>query len=154
MTKPLGLILFIVLIWKLIGWPCLLGILTVIAAQAITALVVRALLRWERVYREATDGKLQKVSQFVESIRHLRWYGWQDAWFEDLMESRQHELNLRIITTFWNIITNFVNMFASSLFPVAAFYAYTVLARQLLRIDIAFPAIDLFRIWKIVFANF
>ena len=144
--KPLGLILSVVLIWRLIGWPCLLGVLTVFAAQAINALIARALLRWEGVRRTATDGKLQKISQFVEAIRHLRWYGWQDAWLKDIMGARQRELNLRIITSLLNIMIDFTNFFASGLFPVAAFYAYTSLAGLPLRIDIAFPAIELFRL--------
>ncbi|OCK85996.1 P-loop containing nucleoside triphosphate hydrolase protein [Lepidopterella palustris CBS 459.81] len=145
-TKPLGLLLSIVLVWRLIGWPCLLGILTVLAAQVINTFIARALLRWERKRRTATDGKLQKISQFVEAIRNLRWYGWQDAWLKDIMEARQHELNLRIVTMLWSILISFMNTFASNLFPVAAFYAYTILAGLPLRIDIAFPALDLFRL--------
>ena len=39
---------------------------------------------------------------------------------------------------------SFTNTFASGSFPVAAFYAYTVLARRPLRIEIAFPALQLF----------
>lgn len=38
----------------------------------------------------------------------------------------------------------FINTFASGLFPVVAFYAYTVWAGLPLRIDIAFPALQLF----------
>jgi ABC-type multidrug transport system fused ATPase/permease subunit len=60
------------------------------------------------------------------------------------MEARQHELNLRIITSIWRIMIHFVNMFSSMMFPVAAFYAYTVLAGRPLRVDIAFPALQLF----------
>ena len=60
------------------------------------------------------------------------------------MESRQHELNLRIITSIWKILISFTNTFASGMFPVAAFYAYTVWAGQPLRVDIAFPALQLF----------
>lgn len=143
-TKPLGLILSIVLIWRLIGWPCLIGVLTIFVAQAINALITRALLRWERIRRKATDGKLQKIAQFVEAIRHLRWYGWQDFWQAQIMEARQRELNLRIITSLWNILIAFTNTFASGMFPVVAFYAYTVWAHQPLRIDVAFPALQLF----------
>jgi len=133
-----------VLIWRLIGWPCLIGVLTVFLAQVINALITRALLRWERIRRKATDGKLQKISQFVEAIRHLRWYGWQDFWKAQIMEARQHELNLRILTSLWNMLIAFTNTFASGMFPVVAFYAYTVWAGQPLRIDVAFPALQLF----------
>ena len=143
-TKPIGLVVSVVLIWRLIGWPCLFGVVTVLLAQAINALITKALLGWERRRRKATDIKLQKISQFVEAIRHLRWYGWQDFWQEQIMIARQHELNLRIVTRLWSIMISFTNTFASGMFPVAAFYAYTVWANQPLRIDIAFPALQLF----------
>ncbi len=113
-------------------------------AQALNAIITRILLRWEKTRRKATDDKLQKITQFVEAIRHLRWYGWQDFWQEQIMESRQHELNLRIITSLWRSAISFINSFSSGLFPVAAFYAYTVWAGQPLRVDVAFPALQLF----------
>lgn len=142
--KPLGLIIAIVLVWKLFGPSCFLGILAILVAQAVNAIVYRTLLRWERVRRLATDARLQITSQFVEALRHLRWYGWQDHWYRQVMDARQSELNLRIITNLWNILIRFVNTFASGLFPVVALYAYTLLAGHPLRIDIIFPALQLF----------
>lgn len=142
--QPLGLILAVFLIWRLMGWACLVGVLTVVIAQMVNAIIARVLLQWERTRRHATDNKLQMISQFVEAIRHLRWYGWQDSWLGHIMEARQHELNLRVVTSLWSAMISFVNTFASGMFPVAAFYAYTILAGKPLRIDIAFPAIQLF----------
>ncbi|KAI9742860.1 MAG: hypothetical protein M1818_003589 [Claussenomyces sp. TS43310] len=143
-TRPLGVFLSLVLLWRLIGWSCIIGVLTVFIAQAINALIARTLLQWERLRRGATDVKLKKVSEFVEAVRHLRWYGWQDAWLSHIMGARQRELNLRIVTSLWSILISFTNIFASGIFPVVAFYAYTTLAGQPLRIDIAFPALQLF----------
>ena len=114
------------------------------AAQAINALIARALPRWERIRKIATDNKLQIISQFVEAIRHLRWYEWQDAWLGQIMEAKQHELNLRVVTSIWSILINFTSTFASGMFPVAAFYDYTDLAGQPPRIHFAFPALQLF----------
>ena len=108
------------------------------------ALIARLLLRWERKRRAATDSRLQKTNQFVEAIRHLRWYGWQDIWRDQIMESRQQELRYLMIARVWGIMISFTNTFASGMFPVVAFYAYTALAGQPLRIDIAFPALQLF----------
>lgn len=142
--KPLGLIIAMVLVWNLIGSSCLLGIMAILIAQAINAIIIRILLRAERVRRLATDARLQVSSQFVEAIRHLRWYGWQNHWLRHVMSARQSELNLRIITSLWNALIGFVNAFASGLFPVVALYAYTLLAGNPLRIDIIFPALQLF----------
>ena len=138
--------LSVVLIWRLIGWPCLFGVFTVTLAQGINVLITRILLQKERTRRTATDSKLQKVTEYVGAIRPLRWYGWQDFWQHQIMQARQHELNLRIGTSLWGILIGFTNNLASGMFPVAAFYAYTVLAGQSLRVDIAFPALQLFTI--------
>ncbi|KAL8690584.1 MAG: hypothetical protein Q9218_004004 [Villophora microphyllina] len=141
---PLSLVLSIVLVWKLIGWPCLFGVVTVVVAQSVNVLITRILLQYERERRKVTDGKLKKITQYVAAIRHLRWYGWQDFWQEQVMQARQKELKFMVITGFWRALINFANYLASGLFPVAAFYAYTALAGEPLRIDIAFPALQLF----------
>ena len=138
------MVLSVILVWKLIGWPCLIGVLTIFISQGLNANITKYLLKWERLRRKATDTKLQKITQFVEAIRHLRWYGWQDFWAKEIMDSRQKELNLLIVTKLVFTTITFINTFASGLFPVAAFYAYTVWAGLPLRIDIAFPALQLF----------
>jgi ABC-type multidrug transport system fused ATPase/permease subunit len=142
--KPLGLVISIVLVWQLFGPSCFLGVLTVLVAQVINAFITRTLFRWERIRRKATDTRLQITSQFVEALRHLRWYGWQDHWINQVMESRDKELHLRVITSLWMIMISSVNAFASGAFPVVALYAYTMLAGHPLRIDIIFPALQLF----------
>ncbi|KAE8144446.1 ABC transporter [Aspergillus avenaceus] len=142
--KPLGLVIATMLVWKLLGPSCFLGILAIVVAQLLNVLITRMLLRRERVRRLATDTRLQITSQFVEALRHLRWYGWQNHWLHQVMEARQSELNLRIITSLFNVSIRFVNSFASGLFPVVALYAYTLLAGHPLRIDIIFPALQLF----------
>jgi hypothetical protein len=116
----------------------------VVIAQALNALYARALLYWERRLRLATDDKFHKISQLVEAIRHLRYYGWQDVWLGRIMVTRQHELNLKIVTSIWRALITCTNMLASGLFPVVAFWAYTVLTDKPLRVDVAFPALQLF----------
>ncbi|KAF1982683.1 ABC bile acid transporter-like protein [Aulographum hederae CBS 113979] len=143
-TQPLMLVISIILVWRLIGWSCLIGVVTVVFAQAINAMIARSLISWEKTRRLATDDKLHKITQLVESIRHLRWYGWQNSWLSGIMEARQHELNIRIVTSSLQTLINFTNTFSSGMFPVVAFYAYTVWAGQPLRVDIAFPALQLF----------
>ena len=60
------------------------------------------------------------------------------------MNARQHELNLRVLTSIWSILVGFTNTLANGMFPVAAFWAYATLVGKPLRIDITFPALQLF----------
>ena len=143
-SNPLKLVLSVSLIWKLIGWPCLMGALTVLVAQIINIFLTRALLRWERTRRTATDTKLQKITQYVVAIRYLRLTAWQDFWQDGITEARQRELNLRVITNLLGIIIGFTNNASCGMFPVVAFWAYVSLAGKPLRVDVAFPALQLF----------
>ncbi|KAI1005724.1 Pleiotropic ABC efflux transporter of multiple drugs [Podosphaera aphanis] len=143
-TLPLKVVFSVLLIWRLLGWSCLVGIVTVLLAQLINLLFARVLISWEQERKLATDTKLHQISQFVSAIRHLRYYAWQDVWLKGIMVARQKELRLRVVTSLWGILISFTNSLASYMFPVVAFWALTTLSGQPLRIDIAFPALQLF----------
>lgn len=70
-TQPLGLVLSIIAVWKLLGWPCFIGVIAVFIGQALNVLVLKALLYYERQRRTASDTKLHKITQLVESIRYV-----------------------------------------------------------------------------------
>ncbi|PQE13502.1 ABC transporter protein [Rutstroemia sp. NJR-2017a WRK4] len=144
--KPLELILAIIAALYLLSWSCLIAAVTIVIGQAINALVIKVLIYYEKQRRVATDGKLHKTTQLVDSIRHLRWYGWQEVWLQRIMESRQAELVLFVITAIWRITMGFVLQLSGRMFPVAAFFIYCVWVGKPLRIDIAFPALQLFSI--------
>jgi ABC-type multidrug transport system fused ATPase/permease subunit len=144
-TIPLQIVVVIIILWKMLGWACLLGALTIIFAQLATAGLARILLKWERRRRSATDQRLQIASQFVESIRHLRWYGWQDEWQAKIIEKRQDELDLIWKTRIWQLWILLTSAISRAMFPVIAFFAFTALTKQPLRVDIAFPALSLFQ---------
>ncbi|EED14796.1 ABC bile acid transporter, putative [Talaromyces stipitatus ATCC 10500] len=144
LDKPVGLLIAVVLVWDLFGPSCFLGVLTVVFAQVINGFVTRYLLQWGRTRRAVTDARLQISSQFVEALRHLRWYGWQDHWLRQVMEARQKELNVQIITNLLEVAINVVQVFTSGVFPVVALYGYTILAGHPLSIDVIFPALQLF----------
>ncbi|KAF2105786.1 hypothetical protein BDV96DRAFT_655260 [Lophiotrema nucula] len=145
-TKPAGAIFATLLIWRMLGWACLLGVLALLATQSINVVIARFQIYFEKKRRTATDTKLQRTSQFIESIRHLRWYGWQESWLKGILEARQTELNYRVIQIIFTTTLAFVLRFGAGLFPAVAFYAFTSLAGKDLHVDLIFPAIDLFNL--------
>ncbi|CRK46371.1 hypothetical protein BN1723_007025 [Verticillium longisporum] len=143
-VKPLQFIVSLVLVWQLVGWPCLVGIACILVAQVLNAFFIRKVFQNERVRRVAVDERLQATSQFVEGIRHLRWYDWQSKWVDRIMDTRQRELARMVTTRLWVIGISTLNIASGALFPVATFFAYTVLAKKPLTVGIAFPALQLF----------
>ncbi|KAK0831614.1 hypothetical protein LTR73_002997 [Friedmanniomyces endolithicus] len=143
--KPLSCVLSITLVVRFLGWSSLVAVLVLVVCQVINVVLARLMLHFEKRRRKATDAKLQVITQFVEAIRHLRWYGWQGAWLEQILDARQKELKLKVITNIWNLCISFVNTLGLDLTPVVAFFAYTVIAGKPLRVDVAFPAMQLFQ---------
>ncbi|KAK1083320.1 hypothetical protein LTR48_006368 [Friedmanniomyces endolithicus] len=143
--KPLSCVLSITLVVRFLGWSSLVAVLVLVVCQVINVVLARLMLHFEKRRRKATDAKLQVITQFVEAIRHLRWYGWQGAWLEQILDARQKELKLKVVTNIWNLCISFVNTLGLDLTPVVAFFAYTVIAGKPLRVDVAFPAMQLFQ---------
>jgi ABC-type multidrug transport system fused ATPase/permease subunit len=145
-TQPAGAIFATLLIWRMLGWACLFGVVALAASQVVNIIIARFQIHFEKKRRVATDEKLQRTTQFIESIRHLRWYGWQGSWMKGILESRQKELHLRIVQIIFSTSLAFMLRFGSGLFPAVAFYAFTVWEGKPLRVDLIFPAIDLFNL--------
>ncbi|KAK5110657.1 hypothetical protein LTR62_005697 [Meristemomyces frigidus] len=144
-TKPLSCVFSIALVINFLGWSSLVAVAVLVVCQIVNAILARIMISYEKKRRAATDAKLSVITQFVEAIRHLRWYGWQDTWLEQIMAARQKELNLKIVTNCWNVAISFFNTLGLDLTPVVAFGAYTLITGKPLRVDIAFPAMQLFQ---------
>ncbi|KAK4199978.1 putative ATP-dependent permease [Triangularia verruculosa] len=143
-TKPFNFVFSVYLIWKILGSAALSGALVILLGMAINVLLMKVFVNIERTRRSITDVKLQRTSQFVESIRHLRWYDWQDAWLERIMDSRRAELVKRATANIISLFIKTINSLVGFLFPLAAFLAYTLISKKPLTVDVAFPALDLF----------
>jgi ABC-type multidrug transport system fused ATPase/permease subunit len=141
---PLSVLFSMGLVVNYLGWSAMIAVAVVVGAQLISAGLARIMIYIESKRRVATDKKLQVIGQFVEALRHLRWYGWQGSWLTQVLDARQKELNLRVISSCVSLLISFVNTLSLDCTPVVAFYAYTVIAKKHLTVDIAFPALSLF----------
>jgi len=83
------------------GPSVLLGVAVLATSQGINVFVARAVRNREKIRRKHTDTRLQETSQYVEAIRHLRWYGWHQHWMSKITTARQSELNWKIWVSLW-----------------------------------------------------
>jgi ABC-type multidrug transport system fused ATPase/permease subunit len=141
---PVGLVIALWMIWNLLGPSCLVGISILIACQILTVIIARFQMRWRKYEKRAKDDRVHSTSTFIEVIRHLRWYAWQDAWLSKVFEIRQHELNVRAVRTFLSFSMYVTTTCAGALFPTISLVAYAAIGKQPLRIDLIFPALQLF----------
>jgi ABC-type multidrug transport system fused ATPase/permease subunit len=141
---PIGLVLSVTLIWKLLGPSCFLGVISLLVGQLLNFLLTRIIIKWRKVRKQAADARIQISSEYIEVLRHLRWYGWHGHWLSQVFEARQHELNVRIVLMILNTLYTVISLISTAVFPILAFWAYTYLAGNTLRVDVIFPALRLF----------
>jgi ABC-type multidrug transport system fused ATPase/permease subunit len=142
---PVGIIMACVLIWKILGPSCFLGLVVLFVSQGLNMYFTKILLRWKRNQKTTADARTQATVQFIEVIRHLRWYGWQNHWLEQVLKARMHELKAKAKAMALSVgITN-TDALGRNLFPVVALYSYTYLAGNSLSINTIFPALQCFQ---------
>lgn len=143
-NAPFGLIISIVLSWNLLGWTVMIAIGIILIGQLLNIIMAKMMITWEKRRRSATDKRLHSCSQYIELLRHARWYGFHEHWMTGVLDARQKELHLRLITMLLKSVIIFVNQLSIRFLPVIAFAAYIKITKQELRVEIAFPALQLF----------
>lgn len=141
---PLGIVFSATLIWKLLGPSCFLGLVALLISQLLNYWLIKWSIKLGKTLKTARDKRIQSTGQFIEVIRHLRWYGWQDHWLNQVQDNRIVELNIRFKNAMVNVLMTFLNAVSRCMFPVIALYSYTYLAGHELRVDLIFPALSLF----------
>lgn len=142
-TKPLEAAMAMVAVWSILGWASILGVAWVLIIQALSGMLIPRLMAQEHRRRMETDMRLQVTSQFIETIRHLRWYGWQSHWAGRVMDARRRELRQKIYTGLWMLVIATISNSGASLLSAVSFFAYTYLAGHSLTVEVAFPALQL-----------
>ncbi|KAF1852237.1 P-loop containing nucleoside triphosphate hydrolase protein [Cucurbitaria berberidis CBS 394.84] len=66
-------------LYHLLGWPSLIGVLTLILLTPLPALLSQRMSRIQQTVLRATDSRLSTISEFLQSIRTVKYLGWERA---------------------------------------------------------------------------
>lgn len=88
---PICTTIAMVFLYRMLGWPSLFGVLTLICLTPLPALASRKVSRIQRSVMQATDVRLSKISEYLNSIRTLKYFGWEPAALQRINDSRSVE---------------------------------------------------------------
>jgi ABC-type multidrug transport system fused ATPase/permease subunit len=143
---PIAIVFATVLIWTFVGPSCFIAIIAVFISQIVTYFLAKVVVKLRLKTKIAKDKRLQVTSQFIEVIRHLRYYSWTDYWLEQLYDARNEELRRRVHSFVAGATMFVVSQFTTVMFPVIALASYTIMTKKPLSIEIIFPALQLFNL--------
>ncbi|OTA77722.1 hypothetical protein M434DRAFT_382711 [Hypoxylon sp. CO27-5] len=66
-------------LYQLLGWPSLVGVAVLLSLTPLSAQFSKRQSRLHRFVMEATDSRLSKISEYLNSIRTLKFFAWEDV---------------------------------------------------------------------------
>ncbi|KAI1460349.1 abc transporter [Annulohypoxylon moriforme] len=66
-------------LYQLLGWPSLIGVGVLLSLSPLPALFSGRQSRLHRFVMETTDSRLSKISEYLHSIRTLKFFAWEDV---------------------------------------------------------------------------
>lgn len=90
-SGPISTTIAMVFLYQMLGWPSLFGVLTLVCLTPLPALASRKVSRIQRSVMQATDARLSKISEYLNSIRTLKYFGWEPAAMNRINEVRSIE---------------------------------------------------------------
>ncbi|KAB8266731.1 P-loop containing nucleoside triphosphate hydrolase protein [Aspergillus minisclerotigenes] len=87
-AAPIATTVAVIFLYRMLGWPSLFGVSALLCLSPLPALASRRVSRIQRSVMRATDVRLSKISEYLNSIRTLKYFGWEHAAMESINEAR------------------------------------------------------------------
>ncbi|GAB1199270.1 hypothetical protein APSETT444_008616 [Aspergillus pseudonomiae] len=87
-AAPIATTVAVIFLYRMLGWPSLFGVSALLCLSPLSALASRRVSRIQRSVMQATDVRLSKISEYLSSIRTLKYFGWEHAAMDSINEAR------------------------------------------------------------------
>lgn len=146
---PITVIIAIIYLYRLLGWPSLFGVAALFLLSPVPTLASRRVSRIQRSVMQATDARISKITEYLGSIRTLKYFGWEPAMEKEVDVLRQVE-QARV----WRRnLTAGVIALAGDLLPMMSllvtFSAVVLLTNKKLDAPKAFTALSIMEILRV-----
>ncbi|KAF2071300.1 hypothetical protein CYY_007375, partial [Polysphondylium violaceum] len=116
LSVPIQIIICIVLLYQLIKWSTFVGFGTLVLFFPLNFLVGMKAAKINEQVMAVKDERASKVSEAIQSIRVLKFYGWARLMYDRIMAIRLREVELikkelvlnAFLTFFWEVVPDFV----------------------------------------------
>ncbi|KAK8051250.1 ATP-dependent bile acid permease, partial [Apiospora rasikravindrae] len=142
---PIGTMVALVGMYKLLDWPALVGIAIMGVLSPVGVVLAQRMVGLQRKERQIQDSRISAITEYLTSIRAVKYFAWENAVVKRISQIRLGEQNL-----IWKVNMNYVLInFLTEAVPIASllmmFTLHVTTRNQPLTADIAFTAITLIR---------
>ncbi|KAG2735537.1 hypothetical protein G9P44_001751 [Scheffersomyces stipitis] len=144
----LMLVICIGLLYNLLGWSALAGSVSIIALLPVNYRIANWVSKLQEDMLAITDKRIQKLNETFQSIRIIKFFAWEDKFFESVMGIRNEELSYLKWRSFVWCLGGMVWFLTPTLITLISFYCYTIVEGNTLTASIAFTSLSLFTLLR------
>lgn len=135
-------------LYQLLGWSALVGASVICVTGPANYYFAKYLGNLQKAMLAITDKRIQKLNETLQSIRIIKFFAWEDNFFEDIMNLRNQELQkLRRRCIMW-VLSSTIWLLTPTLITVFSFYCYIMIEGKPLTAPVAFTALSLFTLLR------
>lgn len=90
-SGPVGCIVALISLYRIIGWPCLVGLAITFLGPPITAWISDRIAAAEEDAKDAQDARISLSTEYFRSIKIVKYFGWEDAVASQMEAVRDEE---------------------------------------------------------------
>ncbi|KAF9106720.1 hypothetical protein BGX27_009048 [Mortierella sp. AM989] len=145
---PLQITLAILLLYRVLGWPALAGVVTMACFIPFNLFLTKKVEKIQDDLMKATDKRSELMNELLQAIRIIKFFSWERNFYAKVDRARERELSrLRLRFTWW--IFGTAMWFGTPVFvTITTFFVYTKVAGNILTAEVAFPALALFNVLR------
>ncbi|KFY90781.1 hypothetical protein V500_04961 [Pseudogymnoascus sp. VKM F-4518 (FW-2643)] len=106
---PIGTAISLGGLYKMMGWVSFVGIIIILLATPLSILLGRMMYRFQKRARQAQDTRISLITEYISSIRAIKFLAWEDAMTNKVDDARAIEQKglwrVAILQTIINLIT-------------------------------------------------
>lgn len=90
---PVSTVFVLIGLYKLMDWPALVGTAAMLVMTPLPVLISRRMLGLQRDMKQIQDSRISAVSEYLTSIKAIKYFAWEDAITEKIEAIRRREQN-------------------------------------------------------------
>ncbi|WWC60298.1 uncharacterized protein I303_102867 [Kwoniella dejecticola CBS 10117] len=145
---PIQLALCIYLLYRILSWSALVGMLTMVITLPIPGLITKLNAQFQHRRMAATDSRVDSITEAIGALRMIKMFGWEDRIKERIAAKREDELHLIWQRRLMTLAVIILNQILPVLTMVVTFAMYTLVQGKQLSAATVFTSMVVFELVK------
>ncbi|KAF7973519.1 hypothetical protein HWV62_14938 [Athelia sp. TMB] len=145
---PLQLALSVWLLYSILGWSAIVGLVVMVALFPIPGGVSKLMQGVQVNAMKKTDARVQTVTETMNVLRMVKLFGWEKKMNERISEKREDELHYIWKQRILEVCTTNINMIIPVSCMIVTYATYTLVMKQDLTASKIFASISVFDMLK------